>query len=172
MSCGHPDGRSWHGTCIRLSPGVPGVPGVPGRARASGPRCQDGRHRPVPRWVGPLLSARRWRGLELRGGGAMTFVERLARFQRSPPRAGLPIAVVYKFADDQGNYLAALITYYGFLSIFPLLLLSSTILNFVLEGEPGLQHRVLDSALGQLPVVGTQLADPHGVSGSGMGIVI
>jgi membrane protein len=102
----------------------------------------------------------------------MGFVERLDRFQRSHPRAGLPIAVVYKFADDQGNYLAALITYYGFLSIFPLLLLSSTILNFVLEGDPELQRQVLDSAVGQLPIVGTQLADPHGMSGSGVGLAI
>jgi membrane protein len=102
----------------------------------------------------------------------MAFAQRLDRFQRAHPRAGLPIAVVYKFADDQGNYLAALITYYGFLSIFPLLLLSSTILNFVLEGDPGLQRRVLDSAVGQLPVVGTQLSDPHGMSGSGLGLAI
>jgi membrane protein len=102
----------------------------------------------------------------------MSVVERLDRFQRLHPRAGMPVAVVYKFADDQGSYLAALITYYGFLSLFPLLLLSTTILNFVLEGEPGLQHRLLDSALGQFPVVGTQLADPHGVTGSGFGLVI
>jgi YihY family inner membrane protein len=102
----------------------------------------------------------------------MSVIERLDRFQRSHPRAALPIAVVYKFADDQGNYLAALITYYGFLSLFPLLLLSSTILNFVLEGQPGLQQRLLDSALGQLPIVGTQLADPNGVNGSGIGVAI
>ncbi len=102
----------------------------------------------------------------------MGFVERLDRFQRSHPRAGLPIAVLYKFADDQGNYLAALITYYGFLSIFPLLLLSSTILSFVLQGDAGLQREVLHSALGQLPVVGTQLADPRGLSGSGTGLAI
>jgi membrane protein len=102
----------------------------------------------------------------------MSVVERLDRFQRTHPRAGLPIAVVYKFVDDQGNYLAALITYYAFLSLFPLLLLSSTILSFVLQGHPDLQQRVLDSALGQFPIVGTQLADPHGVSGSGFGLVI
>jgi membrane protein len=102
----------------------------------------------------------------------MSMVERVDRFQRKHPRAGLPLAVVYKFADDQGNYLAALITYYGFLSLFPLLLLSSTILNFTLEGEPSLRHRVLNSALGQFPVVGTQLADPRGVSGSGLGLAI
>lgn len=102
----------------------------------------------------------------------MSVVERLDRFQRGHPRAGLPVAVVYKFADDQGNYLAALITYYGFLSIVPLLLLSSTVLNFSLEGHPDLQRDLVDSVLGQFPIVGTQLADPNGVSGSGIGLAI
>jgi YihY family inner membrane protein len=102
----------------------------------------------------------------------MSVTERLDRFQRAHPRIGLPIATLYKFADDQGNYLAALITYYGFLAIFPLLLLSSTILNFVLEGHPDLQRQVLNSALGQFPIVGTQLASPHGVSASGFGLAI
>jgi YihY family inner membrane protein len=82
------------------------------------------------------------------------------------------VAVVYKFADDQGNYLAALITYYGFLSLFPLLLLSATILSFVLHGNPDLQQKVLDSALGQFPIVGTQLADPQGLSGNGVGLAV
>jgi uncharacterized BrkB/YihY/UPF0761 family membrane protein len=39
--------------------------------------------------------------------------------------------VVYKVGDDQGPYLAALITFYRFLSLFPLLLLLVTILGFV-----------------------------------------
>jgi YihY family inner membrane protein len=102
----------------------------------------------------------------------MSVVERLDRFQRSHPRASVPVAVVYKFADDQGNYLAALITYYGFLSLFPLLLLSATILSFVLHGNPDLQQKVLDSALGQFPIVGTQLADPQGLSGNGVGLAV
>ncbi len=102
----------------------------------------------------------------------MTVVDRVDKFQQRHPRLGLPIAVVYKFFDDQGPYLAALITYYGFLSLFPLLLLMSTVLNFVLAGDPRLQQSVLDSALGQFPMVGTQLTDPNGVSGSGVGLVI
>src|SRR5581483_7462626 len=102
----------------------------------------------------------------------MSLVERVDRFQRSHPRAGLPIAVVYKFVDDQGSYLAALITYYGFVSVVPLLLLSSTILGFVLHGDPALRQQVLDSAVGQFPVVGTQLATNHAISGTGLGLVI
>lgn len=102
----------------------------------------------------------------------MSVVERVDRFQRSHPRAGLPIAVVYKFVDDQGNYLAALVSYYGFIAIVPLLLLSSTILSFVLQGNPALQQQLLDSAVGQFPVVGAQLAQPHGISGSGLGLAV
>ncbi len=102
----------------------------------------------------------------------MALVQRLDRFQQAHPRVGLPLAVAYKFFDDQGNYLAALIAYYGFLSLFPLLLLLSTVLNFALAGSPDLQQQVLDSALGQFPVVGTQLSDPRGVSGSGIGLTI
>ncbi len=102
----------------------------------------------------------------------MSWVERIDRFQRNHPRAGLPIAVVYKFFDDQGNYLAALIAYYGLLSLVPLLLLSGTVLNFVLAGDKQLQHRLFDSALGQFPVVGAELSNPKGVSGSGLGLAV
>jgi len=83
----------------------------------------------------------------------------------------VPIRVIAKFVEDRGTYLAALITYYGFLSLFPLLLLFTTILNFVLHGDPSLQHRILHSALGQFPIVGDQLASKS-VSGSGIGLTV
>jgi YihY family inner membrane protein len=102
----------------------------------------------------------------------MSFVERLDRYQRNHPHASMPIAVVYKFFDDQGNYLAAVITYYGIVSLFPLLLLGSTVLNYALEGDPHLQQQVLDSALGQFPVVGAELSDPKGIAGSGLALAI
>jgi membrane protein len=88
----------------------------------------------------------------------MTAVERVDRFQRRHPVAGYPLAVVYKFFDDQGNFLTAMITYYAFLSLFPLLLLLISILGFALHNDPNLQARVLDSALSRLPVIGTQIA--------------
>ncbi|HEU5267537.1 MAG TPA: YihY/virulence factor BrkB family protein [Jatrophihabitans sp.] len=102
----------------------------------------------------------------------MSVVARLDRFQQRHPKVGLPLAVIYKFIDDQGGYLAALITYYGFLSLFPLLLILNTVLNFVLADDPELQQRVLDSALGQFPVVGAQLANPENIGGSGVALAI
>ncbi|WP_260115308.1 YhjD/YihY/BrkB family envelope integrity protein [Ornithinimicrobium sp. INDO-MA30-4] len=74
---------------------------------------------------------------------------------------GYPIAVIYKFVDDQGIYLAALITYYGFLSLFPLLLLLSSVLGFLLTNQPALQEAILDSAARQIPVIGSEIATPR-----------
>lgn len=84
-------------------------------------------------------------------------VDRLDRYQRDHPWAGFPLAVIYKFVDDQGAFLAALLAFYGFLSLFPLLLLLVTVLGFVLEGDPDLQRQVLTSTLAQFPIIGDQL---------------
>jgi len=102
----------------------------------------------------------------------MSITSRLDGYQRRHPKAGFPIAVVYKYFDDQGGYLAALITYYGFLSLIPLLLLMSTILGFVLAGDPQAQHVVLNSALSQFPVIGQQLQEPQRIGGGVAGLVI
>ena len=102
----------------------------------------------------------------------MSLAERLDGFQRRHPRAGFPLAVVYKYFDDSGGHLAALITYYGFLSLFPLLLLMSTILGFVLHGDPHAQQTVLKSALGQFPVIGDQLKAPNRLGGGLVGLLV
>jgi YihY family inner membrane protein len=102
----------------------------------------------------------------------MSIAGRFDDYQQRRPWAGFPLAVIYKFGDDQGGYLAALITYYGFLSVFPLLLLLSSVLGFVLQGNPALQQQILDSALRQFPVIGEQLGDPHGLRGSATAVVI
>jgi membrane protein len=102
----------------------------------------------------------------------MSLTERVDAFQQRHSWVGFPLAVVYKFFDDQGGYLAALITYYGFLSVFPLLLLLSSVLGFVLQGNPDLQAQILNSALRQFPVIGQQLGDPRGLRGSTVAVVI
>ena len=102
----------------------------------------------------------------------MGVTERLDNFQQRHEWAGAPLAVIYKFHDDQGVYLAALIAFYGFLSLFPLLLLFTSILGFVLQNDAELQTRILDSTLSQFPVIGQQLGDPQSVRGSGIALVI
>jgi YihY family inner membrane protein len=94
-------------------------------------------------------------------------LQRFDGYQRRHRWVGLPLAVVYKFVDDQGTYQAALLSYYGFVSLFPLLLLAVTILGFVLANDPAAQQAVLASALRNFPVIGDQIgANVHSLHGS------
>lgn len=99
-------------------------------------------------------------------------IGRLDRFQRRRPVLGVPIAVIYKFFDDHGNFLAAMVTYYAFIAIFPLLLLASSIFGFVLQGRPELRDAALTSALAQFPIIGEQLGRPEGLTGSVSAVVV
>src|SRR3954447_4547088 len=63
--------------------------------------------------------------------------------QRRHDTLGFPYAVIKKYGDDDGGREAALITYYGFLSIFPLLLLGVAILSRVLVANPDLRQQLI-----------------------------
>ena len=71
------------------------------------------------------------------------------RLQREHGVLGFPYAVVKKYGDDEGGRQAALITYYGFLSIFPLLLLGVAVLSRVLADNPDLRRRLTDANVPQ-----------------------
>ena len=60
---------------------------------------------------------------------------------------GFPYAVIKKYGDDDGGREAALITYYGFLSIFPLLLLGVAILSRVLASDPDLRQKLITATV-------------------------
>jgi membrane protein len=146
-------------TGVALAPNVCFIAGLRGSAEVDtvGPA-----HR---RWC-RAMGSRAVRRL----GVAVT--QRLDRFQQKHSWAGFPLAVIYKYFDDFGAYLAALLTYYGFVSLFPLLLLVSTILGFILSGDPRLQHEVLTSALHQFPVIGGDLAQPKRLGGGPVGLAV
>ncbi len=101
--------------------------------------------------------------------GAVSSVD---AFQRRHPVLGFPLAVVYKYFDDQGPYLASALTYYAFIAIFPLMLLGTSILGIILRGEPNWQQAILDSALAQFPIIGDELGRPEGLQGSVSGVAI
>jgi len=95
----------------------------------------------------------------------------LDRGQQRRPRIAFIAAVIKKFSDDQAGQLAALIAYYGFVSLFPLLLVLITALGFVLQGDPREQQRILNGALGQFPILRDQLK-LHSLSGSSLALVV
>jgi membrane protein len=92
-------------------------------------------------------------------------------FQRRHSVLGFPLAVIYKYFDDQGPYLASALTYYAFVAIFPLMLLGTSILGLFLRGEPQWQEQILNSALSQFPIIGDELGRPEGLQGSVAGVV-
>src|SRR5579862_1312495 len=89
--------------------------------------------------------------------GLRSGYEGFDRFQRRHGWLAFPLAVRQKYSDDQGGYLAATVTYYGFFSIFPLLMVATTILGFVLRRNQHLQRSIVNSALGQFPLIGREL---------------
>jgi membrane protein len=85
--------------------------------------------------------------------------------QQKTARVAFVAAVIKKFGDDQAGQWAALIAYYAFVSLFPLLLVLVTVLGFVLQGDPAEQKRILNGALGQVPLISDQLK-LHSLKGS------
>lgn len=99
--------------------------------------------------------------------------DRFDRFQQTHPSLGFPVAVFYKAFDDRAPYLAALVTYYAFVSLFPLLLLFVSVMGFILEAHPHLRQSVVNSAVDNLPGIGNELRQNlQTFKGSGLGIVL
>ncbi len=94
-------------------------------------------------------------------------------WQRSHAAAAVPVAVVKKFSDDRASSLAALMAYYAFFSLFPLMLVFVSVLGFVLEDDPSLQADIVDSTLARIPVIGAQLDDEVApLTGSPLGLAV
>jgi YihY family inner membrane protein len=105
--------------------------------------------------------------------GVQRLLAGMDEYQQRRRVLAVPFAVVRKFGDDQAGNLAALLAYYGFFSLFPLLLVLVTVLDFVLAGHADLQEKILSSALGQFPVIGDRLSEDIGsVQGSGLALAV
>jgi YihY family inner membrane protein len=100
-------------------------------------------------------------------------IRRVDRFQQRHAVLAFPWAVMQKFGNDQAGGKAALMAYYGLFALFPLLLLLATVLGFALAGNPALREQLIDSALGNIPVIGEQLrSDVHPLEGNTTALVV
>jgi inner membrane protein YhjD len=98
---------------------------------------------------------------------------KLDSFQRRYKPTAFVFAVIKKYGDDQAGYQAALVTYYGFLSLFPLLLILSTVAGIVSSRDPAVGRQLIDSVSDYFPVIGTQLEESVRSSAkSGVALVI
>jgi membrane protein len=98
-------------------------------------------------------------------------LRRIDAFQQRHAVLAFPIAVFKKFGDDRAGYLAALIAYYAFASIFPLLIAFVSILGLVLQNNPSLEHTLINGTLAQFPVIGDAITN-HAVPASMTALVV
>jgi YihY family inner membrane protein len=96
-------------------------------------------------------------------------VRRIDAFQQRHRALAIGFGIVKKFGDDRAGALAALIAYYGFLAVFPLLLLLTTVLGFAMDVRSPIRRMILNSALREFPIVGPQLGQAiHPLRGNGL----
>jgi uncharacterized BrkB/YihY/UPF0761 family membrane protein len=63
-------------------------------------------------------------------------LDRLDAWQQRTPSLAVPVAVAKGFLDDSAAALGVQITYWGFFSVFALLLVFTSTLGFVLQSDP------------------------------------
>ncbi len=100
-------------------------------------------------------------------------ITRVDPYQRAHKVTGLGFAIVKKYGDDNGGYQAALLTYYSFLSLFPLLLVMTTVAQIWFKNNATLHHDILHSIDNYFPLLGNQLQDNiHTMHRTGLGLII
>lgn len=86
------------------------------------------------------------------------FIQKIDSFQRRHRLPAFIVAVIKKYDEDDAGRQAALLTYYAFLSLFPLLLILTTLTEYLSNSHPELQADIVKGATNYFPVLGTQLA--------------
>jgi len=101
--------------------------------------------------------------------GVSELKARADRLQRSRPVLGVAVAVAKKYGDDRAGQWAALITYYGFFSMFPLLMVAFTVLGFLLQGDPELRADIAATMAEHFPLPGIEAGE---LQGSGVALAV
>lgn len=97
-------------------------------------------------------------------------LDRIDQWQRRHRASAVGFAVVRKFGQDQASNLAALIAYYAFFSIFPLMLALTTILGYITAGNAKLKNQIFHDALGSFPIIGHE--GPKPITGSAIALIV
>lgn len=98
-------------------------------------------------------------------------LRKIDAFQQRHRFTAFSYAVIKKYGEDHAGTQAALLTYYGFLSLFPLLLVLTTVANNVIGNNPHLEMTVIDGVTDYFPLLGDQLSSHvHGINRSGLAL--
>jgi membrane protein len=107
------------------------------------------------------------------GSGPITRHRRIVPFRERWGWLDVALATFEGYREHRSARNATVIAYFGFLSIFPLMLVFTTVLGLVLRDRPDLQDRLVDSVLAQLPIIGETVSNnPSQLSGSFVVLVV
>jgi len=102
-----------------------------------------------------------------------TRIRPVRRARRRSPVIDIVVLASQGYARHLASRNAALLAYYGFLTLFPLIMVATTILGFFLQGDPELRTEIVESAVSQIPVLGDQILNQSGqIGGSLTALVI
>jgi len=105
--------------------------------------------------------------------GLRALISRLDAFQQNHPILAIPYAIIKKYGDDEAGYQGALLAYYGFISLFPLLIIASSVINIISRHHPSLHEHLLQSVNNYFPAIGGDLQSSIHTSGkTGLGLAI
>jgi uncharacterized BrkB/YihY/UPF0761 family membrane protein len=85
------------------------------------------------------------------------FLKWLNIYQQNHKLTAFVIAVIKKYDEDQGGRQAALLTYYSFLSLFPLLLVLTTITDTIIGKNDHIKNTIIKGLTNYFPLLGSQL---------------
>lgn len=87
----------------------------------------------------------------------MNLLNKFDEFQYSHRSLGFVVAVMRRYSNDHAGQQAALITYYSFTSLFPLLFLLSLFTGVLFNHYPSIANGLIKGATNYFPVMGDQL---------------
>ncbi len=100
-------------------------------------------------------------------------IAKIDRWQRRHKFTAFPYAVIKKYGEDEAGHQAALLTYYGFLSLFPLLLVITTLLTIFGGQNEELRNAVANATADYFPTFSQQLTNSvEGIDKNGIQLVI
>ncbi len=104
---------------------------------------------------------------------AWTTSDTVMKFREQYRVVDVVVEMLDGWRRHQSSKDAWLLAFFTFLSIFPLLLAAVTILGFVLDGDPDLRERIVNGAMGEIPVLGDELVNsPDAISGGFWSVVL
>lgn len=87
--------------------------------------------------------------------------------------AGLLYALVKKYGDDEAGYQGALITYYGFLSLFPLLVVAVSVIDMLTRHNLAQRDKLVSDIYSYFPALGDQIQTSiHATTNTGLPLLV